>query len=54
MFGWMDVLIIAKWTSDFTGIESKAPSIISTMIAMFLNGGAIPPNTEPLVGSAKT
>ena len=54
MFGFMDALIIAKWTTDFTGIESKAPSLISTMIAMFLNGGAIPENNIPILGSAMT
>ncbi len=42
LFGWMDWMIIAKWTTDFTNREYMAPSIISTMIDMFLNGGAIP------------
>jgi hypothetical protein len=54
MFGFMDVLIIAKWTTDFTGIESRAPSLISTMIAMFLSGGAIPEGIDPILGSAST
>ena len=54
MFGFMDILIISKRLTDFTGIESKAPSLISTMIAMFLSGGAIPENNVPILGSAKT
>ena len=43
----MDWLIIAKWTTDFTGREYEAPAIISTMIDMFLNGAAIPPGVRP-------
>jgi hypothetical protein len=39
----MDLLIFAKWMTDFTNVEYEAPSIIATMIAMFLSGGAIPP-----------
>jgi V-type H+-transporting ATPase subunit a len=39
LFGYMDWLIIAKWLSDFTHVESRAPSIISTMIGVFLNFG---------------
>lgn len=54
MFGFMDVLIIAKWLTDFSGREHEAPSIISAMIAMFLEGGAIPEGTAPVLGSAAT
>jgi len=54
MFGYMDWMIIAKWTTDFTGRESYAPSIISNMIDMALNGGAIAPGTDPIIGSAST
>ncbi len=43
LFGWMDWLIIAKWTTDFTNRENEAPGIISTMIDMFLNGAKVPP-----------
>jgi V-type H+-transporting ATPase subunit a len=50
----MDWLIIAKWTTDFTGREYKAPSIISTMIDMALNLGAISHGMSPLIGSAVT
>ena len=51
MFGYMDFLIIVKWLTDFSGIEDKAPSIIQTMIAMFISFGAIPENTVPLLGT---
>jgi len=54
LFGWMDLLIIAKWTTDFTNREYEAPAIISTMIDMFLNGAAIPPGVRSIVGSATT
>jgi len=47
----MDLMIIAKWTTDFTNIEYRAPSIISNMIDMALNGGALPPNIDPIIGS---
>lgn len=48
LFGYMDIMIIAKWTTDFTYKESTAPSIISNMIDMALNGGAIAPGTVAL------
>ena len=51
LFGWMDFLIIQKWLTDWTGREASAPSIISTMIAMFLRFGEVPENVEPLVGT---
>jgi V-type H+-transporting ATPase subunit a len=46
LFGWMDFLIIMKWLTPWKqGMHSnthEAPSIISGMIAMFLNFGQIP------------
>lgn len=39
MFGYMDCMIIAKWTTDWSGRESQAPSIINKMIQLFLNFG---------------
>jgi V-type H+-transporting ATPase subunit a len=39
LFGYMDILIIMKWLKDYTGHESDAPSIIATMINMFLKTG---------------
>ena len=50
----MDMMIIAKWLTDFTGRENEAPSIISNMIDMALNGGAIAPGTSAIIGSAGT
>lgn len=52
LFGFMDWMIIAKWTADFTHREYMAPSIISTMIDMFLGLGAIPEGISPIIGSA--
>jgi V-type H+-transporting ATPase subunit a len=40
LFGYMDLLIIAKWCTDWSGREHEAPSVISSMIEMALNGGA--------------
>lgn len=54
LFGYMDVLIILKWVTDFTGRESEAPSVISTMINMFLAGGAVPDGEAALIGSPST
>lgn len=51
LFGFMDLLIICKWLTDFTGREHAAPSIISTMIAMALNGGEIEEGNDSVVGS---
>ena len=48
----MDWMIIAKWTTDFTHREYMAPSIISTMIDMFLGLGAVPEGISPIIGSA--
>ena len=47
----MDFLIIVKWLTDFSGKEDKAPSIIQTMISMFISMGALPENTVPLLGT---
>lgn len=52
LFGYMDLLIIAKWCTDFSGREHEAPSVIASMIDMALNGGAIAPGFAPLIGSA--
>jgi len=40
LFGYMDMLIIVKWLTDYSGREHEAPSVITTMIEMALNGGA--------------
>lgn len=41
LFGYMDVLIIIKWLTDYTGKEGLAPSIINTMINIPLKGAHI-------------
>jgi len=48
----MDVLIIVKWLTDYTGKEHYAPSIITTMINMALNGGKI--QGLPFIGTLQT
>ena len=53
LFGWMDYLIIIKWLTDWTGNEGNAPSVITTMIDMSLNGGVnSTPGDLPIVGTA--
>lgn len=42
LFGYMDLLIIIKWLTNYSGHENDAPSIITTMINIPLNGGRIP------------
>ena len=39
MFGYMDILIIKKWLTNFQGYEDQAQSIITTMVSMFLEQG---------------
>jgi len=41
VFGYMDLLIILKWNTNYTGITDQAPSIIVTMVNFFLSGGKI-------------
>lgn len=41
LFGYMDLLILFKWNTNYFGSEHEAPSIITTMVAMFLDGGKI-------------
>lgn len=52
MFGYMDLLIILKWLTDWTGRSGRAPSIIQTMIAMFISFGAVPEGSDPILGTA--
>jgi V-type H+-transporting ATPase subunit a len=47
----MDLMIVCKWCTDFTNRESQAPSVISMMIGMALNGGAIESPQVAVVGS---
>lgn len=41
IFGYMDMLIVIKWNTDYKGHTDEAPSIIVTIVNFFLNGGAI-------------
>lgn len=41
LFGFMDLMIILKWLTNWEGRESVAPSIISQMIAVALKGGEV-------------
>jgi V-type H+-transporting ATPase subunit a len=52
LFGYMDALIIIKWLTDYSGREHDAPSIITTMINIALNGGRI--EGIPFIGSQST
>ena len=47
----MDLLIFVKWLTDYTGKENRAPSVISTMINMALNGGKVDEGTDPFIGT---
>lgn len=54
LFGFMDLIIIIKWMTDYTtvpGGTSVAPSIITTMISMCLGFGHPAPGSKdaPLV-----
>jgi V-type H+-transporting ATPase subunit a len=51
LFGYMDLMIICKWCTDFTNNEHSAPSVITMMIGIFLNGGAMEPGVVAVVGS---
>lgn len=53
LFGYMDYIIMAKWTTDWEGREDRSPSIIATMIGMFLGGGEIPEKSDALLVSAE-
>jgi V-type H+-transporting ATPase subunit a len=54
MFGYMDMLIVWKWLTNWEGHTGESPSIISTMIDMFLNGGKPTIATDlPIIGTWK-
>ena len=50
----MDLMIIVKWLTDFTGKENSAPSVITTMINMALAGGEVEKGISSLIGSSGT
>ena len=51
-FGYMDVLIIMKWVSNYDDVEYTAPSIITTMINIPLKAGLI--EGQPFYSDAAT
>jgi V-type H+-transporting ATPase subunit a len=55
LFGFMDLMIIVKWMTDFSGeASSTAPSIITNMIDMCLAlGVSSAPGAAPLIGTAE-
>lgn len=47
LFGLMDLMIVVKWVTDWDAYHEEhpdeiAPGVISTMIVMFIKGGAKP------------
>jgi V-type H+-transporting ATPase subunit a len=42
-FGYMAILIIFKWCTDWTTADIAAPNLIQTMIGMFLKPGSLKP-----------
>ena len=41
LFGWMNLLIVIKWLTEWGDNAGKSPSIAGIMINMFLNYGAV-------------
>ena len=39
LFGFMDLMVIKKWLTDYSLDTSKAPAIINAMLSMAMNGG---------------
>ena len=50
LFGYMIIMIYIKWVTDWSEDPSKAPSIITQLLMIFLNGGSTGPenNKTPL------
>ena len=41
LFGYMNLMIIIKWLSNYYGDENSAPSITTLMVGMFLELGKV-------------
>lgn len=41
LFGYMNIMIFIKWATDWSKDTSKAPSIISMLMKIFLDGGKV-------------
>jgi len=51
LFGFMDYMIILKWLTDWSTVTTAgmtSPSIISTMITMFINMGVKGPENKEM------
>ena len=55
LFGYMDVLIVVKWLTDYSANTNVAPALINVMIDMALSGG-VPsvPGEASLIGDQAT
>ncbi len=49
LFGYMIIMIFIKWATDWSNDTSKAPSIITLLMNIFLNGGSV--DHKPLWGN---
>lgn len=50
LFGYMCLMIIIKWLTDWSGREGSAPSIITLLMKIFLDKGSV--DGKPLWGEA--
>lgn len=41
LVGYMDIMIIIKWCTNYYGYEHNAPSIIQALVGMFLDNGRV-------------
>lgn len=46
LFGYMCIMIFIKWATDWSHDTSKAPSILSQLMMIFLNGGSVGPEVK--------
>lgn len=51
LFGYMNIMIFIKWGTDWSQDPSKAPSIITLLMNIFLKGGSV--DNKPVVGSTE-